>query len=91
MKRLDFVLLAILVGLAMIVITTRHTNRQLYAELEREQKFAQNLDIEFGKLRLEQGTWAAHPRIEQQAGARLSMRVPETQEIQVFTLRGGRP
>lgn len=55
-------------------------------ELEKKQKQARNLAVEWGQLKLEQSTWAMRARIEKIATTELLMRVPEGAQIKVITL-----
>ena len=82
--------LALLVGLivaniatALAVVHSRHRHRQLFVELSRLEKARDELNIEFGRLQLEQATWAESNRIDQVARNRLGMKFPETGEIVV--------
>ena len=77
-----FLLLALIVC-ALGVVTSQHLARKLYSDLEKEQKFTHQLEVEFGKLQLEQSTWAAHSLIERAATERLSMHTPDPREVQV--------
>jgi cell division protein FtsL len=83
MVRLNLALLAILVGCALALVTSQHKARKLYVELQQEQDLATQLDIEWGQLQLEQGTWAMHGRVEKLAVDRLNMRVPPSARIQI--------
>ena len=65
------------------VIDARHRHRQLYAELSRLEHVRDELDIEFGRLQLEQATWAESNRVDQLARQRLGMKFPEAGEIVV--------
>ena len=85
MTRLNLILLAVLVVCALSVVTSQHRARKLYVELQREQELAKQLEIEWGQLQLEQGTWAMHARIEKIASGRLLMRVPPASRVQVVT------
>ena len=88
MIRTNLVLLAILIVCAMSVISARHQSRKLYSDLQREIKFVAQLEVEYGRLQLEQSTWAAHGLIERAATDRLQMQMPEPKEIQVLPSRG---
>ena len=55
-------------------------------ELEKKQKQARYLAVEWGQLQLEQSTWAMRARIEKIATKQLLMRVPEGPQIKVITL-----
>ncbi|BAK75014.1 cell division protein FtsL [Pseudogulbenkiania sp. NH8B] len=89
MNKLNAILLAILVLCAWSVVTSQHVSRQLYSNLEREQKSAQQLQVEYGQLLLEQSTWGAHALIEKTAALRLGMKTPEQRQVQVVTPSGG--
>lgn len=65
------------------VAHSRHQHRQLYGELTRLERARDELNIEFGRLQLEQATWAESNRIDQVARQRLGMRFPGTDEIVV--------
>lgn len=65
------------------VVYARHRHRQLFVELSRLEKDRDELNIEFGRLQLEQATWAESNRIDQIARTRLGMKFPETGEIVV--------
>ena len=84
MTRLNLLLLAILIACALSVVTSQHKARKLFIELQKEQKSAKELDVEWGRLQLEQSTWAMHSRIESIASKQLSMRVPDASRIQVM-------
>jgi cell division protein FtsL len=63
------------------IVFARHEHRQLFIELTRLEKSRDDLNIEFGRLQLEQATWAESNRIDQVARTRLGMVFPETRDI----------
>ncbi|MBC7988332.1 MAG: cell division protein FtsL [Luteimonas sp.] len=65
------------------VVHARHQHRQLFVELSRLEKARDELNIEFGRLQLEQATWAESNRIDQVARNRLGMKFPEAGDIVV--------
>lgn len=65
------------------VVHARHQHRQLFVELSRLEKARDELNIEFGRLQLEQATWAESNRIDQVARNRLGMKFPEAADIVV--------
>lgn len=81
--RLTFILLAVLVACALAVVSSQHTARKLYVELQKEELAAKKIDVEWGQLQLEQGTWATHGRIERIAVRELNMRLPVAGRIEV--------
>ena len=81
------VILAVLVIACVIsaigVVHARHEHRQLYVDITRLERARDELNIEFGRLQLEQATWAESNRIDQIARTRLGMKFPATDEIVV--------
>ena len=76
-------LLVALVGSGIAVVHSRHEHRMLFIELTRLERERDELNIEFGRLQLEQATWGETFRIERVARDRLGMRSPEPAEIRV--------
>jgi cell division protein FtsL len=75
--------LAVLAG-AIGVVWARHLHRQAYIELSELERARDELNIEFGRLQLEQATWSEANRIEQVAGTRLGMKFPESADVVVL-------
>ncbi|TDK20656.1 cell division protein FtsL [Luteimonas aestuarii] len=65
------------------VAHARHQHRQSYVELTRLERARDELNIEFGRLQLEQATWAESNRIDQVARQKLGMKFPGTDETVV--------
>lgn len=65
------------------VVFARHEHRQLFIALSALEKSRDDLNIEFGRLQLEQATWAESNRIDQVARTRLGMKFPESSDIVV--------
>ncbi|MFC6841394.1 cell division protein FtsL [Xanthomonas theicola] len=82
-RLLLIVLLACTVASAIGVVYMRHRHRQLFVELSRLEHSRDELNIEFGRLQLEQATWAESNRVDQVARGRLGMKFPETGDIVV--------
>ena len=77
------VLALAVVASALGVVWARHLHRQAYIDLSTLEQQRDELNIEFGRLQLEQATWSEANRIEQVAGTRLGMRFPAEDEIVV--------
>ena len=71
------------VASAIGVVFARHEHRQLFIQLTTLEKARDELNIEFGRLQLEQATWAESNRIDQVARERLGMKFPEAGDIVV--------
>jgi cell division protein FtsL len=77
MKALGFLLLlAATIATAIAVVQSKHQHRLAFVELSRLEAERDELNIDFGRLQLEQATWAETSRIEQIARQRLGMGFP---------------
>ena len=63
---------------AVQVVVSQHQARQTFRELQKLEMVRDELNEEWGRLQLEQSTWATDDRIEQAARIRLNMVNPET-------------
>jgi len=72
------------VASALLVVRDRHQHRQEFNSLSKLEKARDELNIEFGRLQLEQATWAESNRVDQVARARLGMVFPRTEDIVVL-------
>ena len=78
------VLLAAVLGSALGVVWTRHESRVLFVILTTLQNQRDDLNIEYGKLELEQATYAEPRRIDDQARQKLGMVNPRPQDIRLL-------
>jgi len=83
--RMNVLLLVVAVACALGVVSSQHQARKLFVELQREKARAQDMDVEWGQLQLEQSTWATPARVEKVAMQKLQMQMPR--EAQVRHLR----
>lgn len=70
---------------AIAVVWSRHQHRQAFIELSRLQRERDELNIDFGRLQIEQATWSEANRIEQIAIDKLRMRFPSDDEVVVIS------
>jgi cell division protein FtsL len=80
---LVFALVALNVATAIGVVYARYRHRVLFVELTRLEKERDELNIEFGRLQLEQATVAEATRIDQIARTKLGMKSPEPGDVVV--------
>ncbi len=78
------ILIAANVATAIGVVYARHQHRQLFVELTKLERARDELNVDFGRLQLEQATWAESNRIDQVARTRIGMKFPEADEIVVI-------
>jgi cell division protein FtsL len=86
MSRLNVVLALALVACALAVIQSQHRSRTYFVELERLKKEAHVLDEQWGKLQLEQSTWANLARVDTLARTRLELIAPPDDRVRIETL-----
>ncbi|GAP67162.1 cell division protein FtsL [Mizugakiibacter sediminis] len=66
------------------VVWARHESRVLFVELTRLQNTRDELNVDFGRLELEQATWADPGRIEQMARSQLGMVNPPPEDVELI-------
>lgn len=88
MKLISTVICAILlfaaVASALGVVWTRHESRVLFVQLTQLQNQRDDLNIEYGRLELEQATYAEPRRIDDEARQKLGMVDPRPQDIRLL-------
>jgi cell division protein FtsL len=77
-------LLAAVLASALGVVWTRHESRVLFVNLTALQNQRDDLNIEYGKLELEQATYAEPRRIDDEARQKLGMVDPRPQDIRLL-------
>ena len=69
---------------ALQVVIARHEARRLFVELQELEKVRDEINEEWGRLQLEQSTWAINDRIEAVARTKLEMKMPERSSVVVL-------
>ena len=88
MSRLNVILALVLMVCALAMVQAQHRSRTYFVELERLKKEARALDEQWGKLQLEQSTWANPARVDSLARTRLGLVAPPQERVHVETLVG---
>lgn len=86
MFKLNIFLVLALIACALGIVTSQHTARKLFMALENEKEIERKLDVEWGRLQLEQSTLIMHGRIEHIARVHLNMMVPAASNIQIVSI-----
>lgn len=68
---------------AIAVVWTRHQSRALFVQLSQLQSQRDESNIEYGRLELEQATWAEPRRIDNEARTKIGMFTPRPQDVQL--------
>ena len=75
------VLVFIVLVSAVSVVQTQHISRKVFMEIEQLKKDRDLLNEEWGRLQLEQSTWALDERVEHMVKEELDMYVPENDSL----------
>ncbi len=86
MFKLNIFLVLLLIVCALGIVTSQHTARKLFMALENEKGIERKLDVEWGRLQLEQSTLIMQGRIEHIAREQLDMMVPAASSIQIVSI-----
>lgn len=86
MARLNVLLLILVIACALGVVTSQHKARKLFVKLQKEKGRAQQMDVEWGQLQLEQSTLAMPARVERLAASQLRMQMPQSGQIRYIRL-----
>ncbi len=89
MSRANLLLLLLAIASALGVVTTQHQARKLFVELQKEKDQAQQMEVEWGQLQLEQSTWAMPVRVEKVAASRLQMQQPKGGQTRSIAIEPG--
>jgi cell division protein FtsL len=83
MNRSGLLVAMVLVVLAsaIAVIEVKHESRKRFVELRTLEKARDAMNVEWGQLQLEQGTWATHSRVERLARKKLHMVIPDMKSV----------
>jgi cell division protein FtsL len=76
-------LAACVVASGIWIVSAEHRSRQLFIEAENLARELDRLQIDWGRLQIEQSTWATHSRIEALARQRLRLTVPSDDQLVV--------
>lgn len=70
-------------GSAVQVIYARHKARDMFVHLEKLNAERDSLDMDWGRLQLEQSYWSSHAFVERVANSKLQMNLPQTREVRI--------
>lgn len=86
MKNVFLILLGTAVFFSAVkVVIARHDTRKLFVEKQNLEKDRDNLNEEWGRLQLEQSTWATDARIESVSKTELHMIEPKTRSVMLIS------
>jgi len=68
---------------AVLSVYARHESRTQFAELQQLNAERDELEVEWGKLQLEESLQSNHSKVEEMARKRIGMRIPSAVEVEV--------
>ena len=68
---------------AVSVIYARHQARNMFVPLEKLNAERDALDMEWGRLQLEQSAWSSNAFVERVANSKLQMNLPDTHDVRI--------
>lgn len=82
MPKVNLLLFVLVIVCALGVVTTQHKARKLFIALQQEKDRTQQMEVEWGRLQLEQSTLALPTRVEKIASQQMQMQMPQGGQIQ---------
>lgn len=74
-------LFSLVLASAILLVYSKHQSRKYFVELQQLKHQVDALNTEWSQLQLEQSAWSGHGRIERVARQRLSMVMPESDDV----------
>jgi len=87
-EQLRLLMLSSVLGVLVMVtavacIYSKHQSRKLFNELQALTAERDELEVDWGRLQIEQSTWSTHARVERQARSQMKMRTPDPADIRL--------
>ncbi len=86
-RRLALLVAAVMIS-ALAVVDLRQRNRMDFVVLQALRRQRENLNVERGKLLLEEGVWSEHRRVEFLARRDLGMSMPKPDQVVIVDIDG---
>jgi cell division protein FtsL len=65
------------------VIYARHKAREMFVRLEQLNASRDSLEMDWGRLQLEQSYWSSHAFVERVANTKLQMNLPQPHDLRI--------
>jgi cell division protein FtsL len=79
------VLVVVVMVSAIASVYAKHESRKLFTELQALNADRDRMEVEWGRLRIEQGTWSTYARVEQLARKEMKMRTPSAEQTRLLS------
>lgn len=81
----SMVLMLLVMASAIACIYAKHESRKQFTELQRLIEERDRMEVDWGRLQIEQGTWSTYARVEQVAREKMNMRLPRAEQINLLS------
>lgn len=68
---------------AMGVVNSKHQSRKAFVQLQSLQSVRDEMQVNWGRLQLEQAAWSTHGRVERIATSELGMKLPGSNAVEL--------
>jgi cell division protein FtsL len=66
-------------------VYAKHESRKLFSELQMLNAERDRMEVDWGRLQIEQSTWSTYARVEQVAREKMSMRAPKPEQTHLLS------
>lgn len=77
-------LVVLVMASAIGCIYAKHESRKLFTELQELIAERDRMEVDWGRLQIEQGTWSTYGRVEQVAREKMNMQLPSVGQISLL-------
>ncbi|TDJ43407.1 MAG: cell division protein FtsL [Gammaproteobacteria bacterium] len=78
------VLMGAVMAAAIASVYAKHESRKLFTELQSLNTERDRMEVNWGRLQIEQSTWSAYGRVEQMAREQMQMRMPAPEQVSLL-------
>ncbi len=78
-------LVLLVMASAIACIYAKHESRKLFTALQGLIDERDRMEVDWGRLQIEQGTWSTYARVEQVAREKMNMRLPDAEQIELLS------
>jgi len=79
------VLVIAVMASAIASVYAKHQSRKLFTDLQALSTERDRMEVEWGKLQIEQSTWSTYGRVEQLAREQMNMQAPSPGDVTLLT------
>jgi cell division protein FtsL len=78
------VLFVAVVASAIAGVYAKHESRKLFTELQKLSNERDRMEVDWGRLQIEQSTWSTYGRVEQLAREQMQMQMPPPDSVSLL-------